>query len=137
MKRGQKEDTAVSNSEPVLAGAPIAVLVNGSTASGAELLAAALQEGRKALVVGSRTFGKWTVQTIDELGNGYAAKYTVGRFVTPGGRSFDGEGMPPDVQVDMDEKALTKAMTLHDPEPRIAADVQLRTAVELVTMRAR
>jgi carboxyl-terminal processing protease len=133
--RGGKEEPSVSKGDPLLVTVPLDVLVNGKTSSGAELLAGALQEGRKAAVVGSRTFGKWSVQMIDELGNGYAIKYTVGLFHTAGGRSFQGEGMPPDVEVDMDEAQTAKAMALHDPAPRLAADVQLRTAVGLLKGR--
>ena len=91
-KRSGKDEPYASTGDPVLGGVPLAVLVNGKTASGAEILTAALQEGRRAQVVGSRTFGKWSVQTIDELGNGYAIKYTVALFHTPAGRSFEGQG---------------------------------------------
>jgi carboxyl-terminal processing protease len=134
-KRGGKEEPYPSKGDPILGSAPLSVLVNGKTASGAELLAAALQEGRRAEVLGSRTFGKWSVQTIDELGNGYAIKYTVGLFHTAGGRSFEGQGMPPDVAVDMADKQTAKAMAVTDPARRLAADVQLRTAVELLKAR--
>jgi carboxyl-terminal processing protease len=129
-KRG-KDQPYLSKGDPILGTVPLSVLVNGKTASGAELLAGALQEGRKAQVIGSRTFGKWSVQMLDELGNGYAIKYTVGIFHTAGGRSFQGEGMPPDVEVDMDEAHASKAMALQDPAARVAADMQLRTAVGL------
>jgi carboxyl-terminal processing protease len=134
-KRGGKVEPHPSTGDPILGGVPLSVLVNGMTASSAELLAAALQEGRRAKVIGSRTFGKWSVQTIDELGNGYAVKYTVGLFHTAGGRSFEGQGMPPDVAVDMDEKQTVKAMAVTDPARRLEADVQLRTAVELLKAR--
>jgi C-terminal processing protease CtpA/Prc len=75
------------------------------------------------------------VQMLDELGNGYAIKYTVGLFHTAGGRSFEGQGMPPDVAVDMDDKQTVKAMAVTDPARRLEADVQLRTAVELLKAR--
>ncbi len=131
-KRGHKEESFVSKGPGFLPAAPMAVLVDGDTSSSAELLTAALQEGRHARVVGARTFGKWTVQTIDDLPNGYAIKYTIGLFRSPAGRSFEGVGLTPDVDVTMDEKAIGKAHMTLDPEKRLAADVQLRTAVSLL-----
>lgn len=130
-KRGGKEETAVSKGDPILGSAPLEVLVNGKTSSGAELLAGALQEGRSATIIGERTFGKWSVQMISELGNGYAMKYTIGIFATPAGHTFEGEGMPPDIEVDMDDKLTAKALLVTDPAKRLAMDGQLRTAVGL------
>jgi carboxyl-terminal processing protease len=134
-KRGGKAETAVSNGDPILGHAPMKLLVNEKTSSGAELLAGALQEGRKAELIGEHTFGKWSVQTIDELGNGYAIKYTVGLFETPGGRSFEGEGLSPDIEVDMDDKQTPRILNETDPAKRLAADGQLRTAVGLLDGR--
>jgi carboxyl-terminal processing protease len=134
-KRGGKEETFLSKGDPILGSVPLAVLVNGATASGAELLAGALQEGRKAEVIGAKTFGKWSVQMIDELGNGYAMKYTIGLFHTASGRSFEGQGLPPDVEVDMNEKETAKALAITDPAQRLVADVQLRTAAGLLRPR--
>lgn len=132
-KRGQKDEAFTAKGAPLLVGLPMAVMVDGQTSSGAELLTAALQEGRHATVVGVRTFGKWSLQSVDdELGNGYAAKYTIGRFQSPAGRSFQGVGLTPDVEVTMDDKAAHKAMTIVDPEKRLAADAQLRTAATMV-----
>jgi carboxyl-terminal processing protease len=135
-KRGQKDETFAAKGSPLLSTLPMAVLVDGQTSSGAELLTAALQEGRHATVVGVRTFGKWTLQSVDdELGNGYAAKYTIGVFQSPSGRSFQGVGLTPDVEVTMDEKAAHKAMEITDPEKRLAADAQLRTAATMIRGR--
>jgi carboxyl-terminal processing protease len=134
-KRGGKDEPFLSKGDPILGAAPLVVLVNGKTASGGELLAAALEEGRKAEVVGARTFGKWSVQMIDELGNGYAIKYTVGLFHTASGRSFEGEGMMPDVEVDMDDAHTIKAMATTDPAERLSSDMQLRTAAGLLKVR--
>ena len=135
-KRGQKDESFAAKGTPMLASLPMAVLVDGQTSSGAELLTAALQEGRHATVVGTRTFGKWSLQKIDDdLGNGYAAKFTTGLFQSPSGRSFQGVGLTPDVEVTMDEKVAHKAMTIVDPEKRLLADAQLRTAATMVRAR--
>lgn len=78
---------------------PLVVLVNGSTASAAEVVAGALQDRRRAVVVGARTFGKGSVQEPARLPDGSALELTVGRYRTPGGRLLDGVGVEPDVEV--------------------------------------
>ena len=76
---------------------PLVVLVDGGTMSAAELLAGALQDRSRAVVVGSRTFGKGTVQQPSRLADGAVLEMTVGRYHTPSGRSLDGTGLTPDV----------------------------------------
>ncbi len=81
----------------VLAGAPIVVLVDGGTASASEVLAGALHDQHRALIVGSRTFGKGSVQTVLPLDNGDAIKLTTARYYTPSGKSIQARGIRPDV----------------------------------------
>lgn len=81
-------------------GLPVAVLVNSGSASASEILAGALQDHGRATVVGSRTFGKGTVQSIFRLRNGSALKLTTARYFMPSGRSFDGQGIEPDLAVE-------------------------------------
>ncbi|MFN8168026.1 MAG: S41 family peptidase [Candidatus Nanopelagicales bacterium] len=78
---------------------PVVVLVDGGTASAAEVVAAALQDRNRAVVVGSRTYGKGSVQEPKALSDGSAIELTVGRYLTPSGRSIDGVGIEPDVAV--------------------------------------
>lgn len=78
---------------------PLTVLVDGGTASAAEVVAAALQDRHRAVVVGSRTFGKGSVQEPTRLRNGSAFELTVGRYLTPTGRSLEGVGLDPDIEV--------------------------------------
>jgi len=78
---------------------PLVVLVNPSTASAAEVVAAALQDRNRAVVVGTRTYGKGSVQEPSTLSDGSALELTVGRYLTPAGRSLDGVGVEPDVVV--------------------------------------
>ncbi|MGO8998836.1 MAG: S41 family peptidase [Polyangiaceae bacterium] len=131
-RREGKEETVSSKGTPALASLPMVVLVNQDTSSSAELLAGALSEQRRARIVGARTFGKWTVQSIDELGNGYAIKYTTALFHTPSGKSYEGTGLIPDVEVDADRAQVERAMGITDPAARLAVDVQLRTALSLL-----
>lgn len=79
---------------------PIAVLVNEGSASASEILAGALQDYKRAVIVGSVTFGKASVQSIIEMKDGSAVKLTTARYYTPTGRSIQGVGIVPDVEVE-------------------------------------
>jgi len=78
---------------------PLVVLVDAGTASASEVVAAALQDRNRAVIVGGRTYGKGSVQEPRQLSDGSAIELTVGRYLTPSGRSLDGVGIEPDVVV--------------------------------------
>lgn len=82
-----------------LDGKPIVVLVNGGSASAAEIVAGALQDQKRGVLIGSKTFGKGSVQTILPLNNDSAIKITTARYYTPSGRSIQAEGIVPDVTI--------------------------------------
>jgi len=78
---------------------PMVVMVNEGTASAAEIVAGALQDNGRALIIGTKTFGKASVQTVIPLADGFALKLTTARYYTPNGRSIQAEGIKPDVVV--------------------------------------
>jgi carboxyl-terminal processing protease len=89
---------------------PLVALVDGGTMSAAELLTGALQDRGRAVVVGSRTFGKGSVQMPSRLPDGSVAELTVGHYRTPAGRAVDGRGITPDLEVD--QQVLERAETV-------------------------
>lgn len=96
---------------------PLVALVDGGTMSAAELLTGALQDRGRAVVVGSRTFGKGSVQMPSRLPDGSVAELTVGHYRTPAGRSVDGRGITPDLEADKEslQRAETVLSGLGDP----------------------
>ncbi len=84
----------------MLKGAPIVVLINGGSASASEIVAGALQDQKRAIIMGTRSFGKGSVQTIFPMSNNTAVKITTARYYTPAGRSIQAEGIEPDVVVE-------------------------------------
>jgi carboxyl-terminal processing protease len=86
--------------DDVLDGAPIVVLVNEGSASASEIVAGALQDQNRAVIMGSRTFGKGSVQTIIPITETAAVKLTTARYFTPSGRSIQAEGIEPDIELE-------------------------------------
>lgn len=94
---------------------PIAVLVNSSTASAAEIVAGALQDHKRAVILGEPTFGKGSVQSVIDLGNDMGLKLTISRYYTPSGRSIQQEGVHPDILLDQyNPKLLAKAKVIRE-----------------------
>lgn len=96
---------------------PLIVLVNGGSASASEIVAGALQDHKRAVIMGTQTFGKASVQTVLPLGNNTAIKLTTARYYTPSGRSIQAKGITPDIVVeDPDTAGLDNILSLHEAD---------------------
>jgi carboxyl-terminal processing protease len=120
-QRGKTLDETRASGGGALIGLPCAVLVDESSASAAELVAGALQDHKRAVVVGQPTFGKGSVQSILELPGGAGLKLTTARYYTPKGRSIQAQGIEPDVAIE--------ASRIVDPKPRFPKEKDLQGAL--------
>ncbi|HEY6824245.1 MAG TPA: S41 family peptidase, partial [Steroidobacteraceae bacterium] len=121
----------------LIEGAPLVVLVNGGSASASEIVAGALKDHGRALLVGRRTYGKGSVQTVLPLSRGGAVKLTTSRYFTPSGASIHGKGIVPDVLEDGpgDPPAELGAGKSADG-PLTARDADVRLALAVLKERA-
>jgi carboxyl-terminal processing protease len=107
-----------------LNGAPIVVLVNGGSASAAEIVAGALKDNGRAVLMGRKTFGKGSVQTVVPLSDGRAIKLTTSRYFTPSGASINHKGIIPDIILDRDADADNATSKSGAPAPEHDAEVK-------------
>ncbi len=111
VSRGKEIDRSEAKSEGTEPHYPIAILINGGSASASEVVTGALQDYRRAVVLGSQSFGKGSVQSIMSLDDGSALKLTIARYYTPKKRAIHGVGIAPDILVPEDAPAAPLAAT--------------------------
>ena len=102
-KAGNRKEYSDSDNEEL--DIPLAVLVNGNSASASEIFAGAIQDYEKGIIVGTQTYGKGIVQTLKPLTDGSAIKFTIAKYFTPKGQDIHGNGVTPDVVVEFDKNA--------------------------------
>lgn len=116
-----------------LSNRPLVVLVDGGSASASEIVSGALQDNQRAVIVGTKTFGKGLVQSVRELGDGSGMAVTIAKYLTPNGRDINKHGIDPDVEVELTDaqrKELQqnreKVGTLEDPQFARAYEVLMQ-----------
>jgi carboxyl-terminal processing protease len=131
--RTGEEQAIRAEKSPLIENIPVAVLVNEETASGGELLASSLADNLHAKLIGAKTHGKWNVQSIDDLPNGYAVKYTIKTFKSPGGKSYQDVGLEPDMAISPAGENVGKSdLSDTDFKKRLSQDAPLRAAFSIL-----
>ena len=121
-RNGEVVQTFKTDSQPILAGIPTVVLINGGSASASEIVAGALHDQKAATLIGTQSYGKGSVQRVIPLNGGGSLKVTIARWFTPAGKNIDKEGISPDQEV---------KLTADDREAK--RDPQLQKALDFLT----
>ena len=113
---------------------PLVVLVDGGSASASEILSGALQDDKRAILIGSKTFGKGLVQSVRGLGDGSGMAVTIAKYLTPSGRDINHAGIQPDVKVDLTDEQRQELFGI-DNKIGTAGDLQYSKALESLSQR--
>lgn len=116
--KGEKTTTLYTSKPTIFKDEPVVVLVNNGTASAAEILAGAIRDNKRGILIGEKTFGKGSVQKVEKIRGGYL-RLTIAFWLTPSGKSINKEGLDPDIKVEMSENDIKNKN-----------DLQLKKAIE-------
>jgi len=119
-QKGQEVSRGASNGPSTFADMPVVVLINQGSASGAEILAAALRDNRQIKLIGETSYGKGTVQRLVDLSDGSSIKITIANWLTPKGATIEGEGIKPDIEIKMTQEDIEKGI---DPQLEKAEEI--------------
>jgi carboxyl-terminal processing protease len=122
VEKGEKEKSFSVKRGGRYTEAPLALLVDGGSASASEIVAGALQDRERAVLIGQKTFGKGSVQSVHDLSDGSSVHITYAKWITPKRRQIDGEGLMPDVEI-----------SITDDDRNEGRDPQLERAIEYLT----
>lgn len=122
---GSKNVSQEAKSDADKCDLPMAVLINENTASAAELFAANLRDMAKAPLIGNNTYGKGVVQRTYFLDDGSCIRFTIGEFLPAGGKGFDGEGLPPDYEVNFSKEEAANPYFLGADEPYLKKAMEI------------
>jgi len=118
-RRGQEDDVMDTNGNPKLLNVPLVVLVNGGSASASEILAGAIQDHKRGVVMGTQSFGKGTVQEVESFYDGSSMRITIAKWFTPDDRNINKVGLTPDIIVEIKDEDID---TEYDRQMEEAAD---------------
>ena len=116
-KNGNRSEETCDGKNPL--DMPLAVLVNGNSASASEIFAGAVKDYGIGTIVGTTTYGKGVVQSIRQLSDGSAVKLTVANYYTPNGNSINKTGIEPDVEVELDASLVNETEISHDEDNQL------------------
>lgn len=108
VERGKEDEIKKANGNPKLLNVPLVILVNESSASASEIVAGAIQDHKRGVIMGTKTFGKGSVQEVEYFPDGSSIRLTIAKWLTPDGRSIDKTGLTPDMVVEMSEEDIKK-----------------------------
>jgi carboxyl-terminal processing protease len=130
----QGESSSQQANRSALTDKPVVVLVDGGSASASEILSGAMQDNKRAIIVGTKTFGKGLVQSVRELRDGSGLAVTIAKYLTPNGRDINKHGIDPDVAVQLSDDKRKELVGDRDKIGTLA-DPQYAKAVEILTQR--